>query len=129
MVDLTTTNILLGVMAAVSVLEAIVLIVGGVMAWRFYAQVNGQIQVIEEQHVRPLRAQTMAILETVQRIASHVEHSTNRVDAAVQGTVERAENAADAVHNGARRTATTVVGVARGVRTAIETFLASTKEA
>jgi uncharacterized membrane protein required for colicin V production len=129
MVDLTTTNVLLGVMAVVSVLEAIALMVGAVMAYRFYQRVNVQLQVLEEQHVRPLRAQASAILETVQRISSHVEHSTDRVDAAVQGTMERAELAVDTVHNGARRTAGTVVGVLRGVRTAIGTFLESTKEA
>jgi hypothetical protein len=124
MVDLTTTNILLGVMALVSVLEALALIVGGVMAYRVYQRVNGQLTVLEEQHVRPLRAQASAILETVQRISSHVEHSTDRVDAAVQGTMERAELAATRVQAGAKRTAGTVVGIVRGVRTAVETFMA-----
>jgi hypothetical protein len=128
-VDLTTTNVLLGVMAVVSVVEVMALMVGAVMAYRFYQRVNLQLQVLEEQHVRPLRAQASAILETVQRISSHVERSTDRVDAVVQGTMERAELAVDTVHNGARRTAGTVVGVLRGVRTAIGTFLESTKEA
>lgn len=127
MVDLTTTNILLGVMALVSVLEALALLVGGVMAYRVYQRVNGQLTVLEEQHVRPLRAQASAILETVQRISSHVEHSTDRVDSVVQGTMERAEFAATKVQAGAMRTAGTVVGIVRGVKTAVETFMADDK--
>jgi hypothetical protein len=122
MVDLTTTNILLGVMAVVSVLEAIALIAGGILALRLYRDVNAQLQVLEQRHVQPLTAQAAIILDTVQRISAHVEHSTTRVDAAVQGTLERAEEAVDRVQGGARRATDTVVGIVRGVRTAIHTF-------
>lgn len=123
MVDLTTTNILLGVMALVSVLEAIALVAAGVIGLKLYRQVSAQVALLEARHVQPLRAQATTILDTVQRISAQVEHSTTRVDAAVQGTMQKAEQTVERVQGGARRAAGTVVGVVRGVRTALETFL------
>jgi hypothetical protein len=124
MIDLTTTNVLLGIMAFVSVLEAAVLIAAGVMGLRIYRELTEQIRVLESRHVAPLSAQANQILQVVQRISDRVEHSTSRVDAAVEGTVHSAEVAVDKVQGGVRKTAGTVIGVVRGVRTAIETFLA-----
>ena len=129
-IDLTTTNVLLGIMAAVSVLEALALIAAGVMGMRLYKQtteqikqVNDQVKALEQRYVDPLSAQAASILQTVQRIAARVEHSTTRVDSVVDSTVNSAEAAADRVQTGVRKTTNTVVGVVRGVRTAIETFL------
>jgi uncharacterized protein YoxC len=87
-------------------------------------QVTDQVKVLEQRHVEPLSAQAASILQTVQRIAARVEHSTTRVDSVVDSTVHSAEVAVDRVQGGMRKTAGTVVGVVRGVRTAIETFLA-----
>jgi uncharacterized protein YoxC len=130
-IDLTTTNVLLGIMAVVSVLEALALIAAGVMGMRLYRQtteqikqVTDQVKVLEQKHVEPLSAQAASILQTVQRIAARVEHSTSRVDSVVDSTVHSAEVAVDRVQGGVRKTTNTVVGVVRGVRTAIETFLA-----
>jgi uncharacterized protein YoxC len=130
-IDLTTTNVLLGIMAVVSVLEALALIAAGVMGMRLYRQtteqikqVTDQVKVLEQRHVEPLSAQAASILQTVQRIAARVEHSTSRVDSVVDSTVHSAEAAVDRVQGGVRKTTNTVVGVVRGVRTAIETFLA-----
>jgi len=122
MIDLTTTNVLLGIMALVSVLEAVALIVAGVMGLRIYREVTSQIQTLEQRHVMPLAAHATTILQTVQRISDRVEHSTSRVDAAVEGTMQRAEMAVDRMQGGVRKTTGTLVGVVRGVRTAIETF-------
>lgn len=123
MIDLTTTNVLLGIMAFVSLLEAAALIAAGVMGMRLYRQMTAQIEALEQRHVMPLAAQATTILETVQRISARVEHSTSRVDAAVEGTMQRAELAVDRVQGGVRKTTGTLVGVVRGVRTAIEAFL------
>lgn len=124
MIDLTTTNVLLGIMAVVSLLEAAVLIAAGVMGLRIYRELSEQIRVLEQRHVAPLSAQANQILQTVHQISERVAHSTTRVDAAVEGTVHSAEVAVDKVQDGMRKTAVTVIGVVRGVRTAIETFLA-----
>lgn len=130
MIDLTTTNVLLGIMAVVSLLEAIALIAAGVMGLKLYRQLNEQVRLIEDRHVKPLSAQAAnisaqaaTILQTAQRIAERVEHRAHRVDTAVENTMHTAEAAVDRVQGGVRKTAGTMVGVVRGVRTAIETFL------
>jgi uncharacterized protein YoxC len=143
-VDLTTTNVLLGILAAVSLLEAAALIGAGIFAMRMYKQLTEQIQSLEQKHLAPLTARALPLLDeakalsvqasplideakvlmkTVQRTAERVEHSLTRMDGAVQGTIDSAEQAVDKVQGGVRKTAGTVIGVVRGVRTAIETFL------
>lgn len=158
MVDLTTTNVLLGIMAAVSVIEGIALIAAGIMGMRMYRDLREQMTAIEQRHLAPLTSRLLPLIEqaapivdeakaltveakaltaqafpliddakvvmkSVQRMSERVEHSLSRVDEAVQGTMDSAEQAVDKVQGGVRRTAGTVVGVVRGVRTAIETFL------
>jgi methyl-accepting chemotaxis protein len=144
MADLTTTNILLGIMAVVSLLEAAAIIAAGVMGMRMYREMTEQIRTLEQRHVAPLVAQALpliaegktlaeegkvlaqearTLMQTAQRIAGRVEHSTSRMDEAVQETMNKAEHAVDRVQGGVRKTAGTVIGVVRGVRTAIETFL------
>jgi hypothetical protein len=144
MVDLTTTNVLLGIMAVVSLLEALTLVIAGVYGMRMYRQLSEQIQAMEQRHLVPLTNHTLpliddakklaeqaspvieeakVVMQSVQRMSERVEHSLSRMDEAVQGTIDTAEHAVDRVQTGARRTAGTVVGVVRGVRTAIETFL------
>jgi len=143
-VDLTTTNILLGIMAVVSLIEGLALVAAGIMGMRMYRQVTEQIQAVEQRHLVPLTNHVLPLLDdakklttqaspvideakvvmqSVQRMAERVEHSLSRIDNSVQGTIDTAEHAVDRVQVGARKTAGTLVGVVRGVRTAIETFL------
>jgi uncharacterized protein (DUF3084 family) len=150
--DLTTTNVLLGIMAAVSVIEAAALIVAGILGMRMYRELRMQVDAIEQRHLAPITAriaplidraaplvdeakmlasqaspvieEAKVLMQRLQRTTEKVEHSMSRVDDAVQGTLDTAEQAVDKVQGGVRRTAVTAVGVVRGVRTAIETFLA-----
>lgn len=151
MVDLTTTNVLLGIMAAVSLIEGIALIAAGIIGLRLYREVRAQIDALEQRHLAPLTAKVLplidraapivdeakvltakaspildearVLMQSVQRMSEKAEHSLSRVDDAVQGTMNTAEQAVDRVQVGVRRTTATAVGVVRGVRTAIETFL------
>ena len=54
--NLDTTNLLLGIMAAVSVLQALLLIAAGVMGWRLYARALQTVRDIEDRQVAPLVA-------------------------------------------------------------------------
>ena len=49
--NLDTTNLLLGIMAAVSVVEAILLIGVGVMAYRMYGEAMRTIREIEQRQI------------------------------------------------------------------------------
>jgi hypothetical protein len=85
LVDLSTTNLLLGIMAAVSLLEALAvvgLIVGGVLVYRRLAAMLARI---EERQIAPAISRVNAILDdvkdvtgTVKKVAGDVGDSAKR---------------------------------------------------
>jgi hypothetical protein len=99
--SLNTTNILLGIMAAVSVLQALVLVGACVLALRLYRQTLKTITDIEERQIAPLTAAVTTLVGTVDGILADVKdvttrvaRQTGRVEDAVQHTVDAAENTA-----------------------------------
>jgi hypothetical protein len=121
--DLHTTNLLLGIMAAVSVLEALLLIgagVGGFFAYRKVMQVVGDL---ESRQVAPLREKVDAILADVQAITARVSQLTERVDHAITGTIDRVDETADRMRSSVREKLYQAVGVVRGVHAAIMSVL------
>ena len=99
--NLDTTNLLLGIMAAVSVLEAIVLIGLGVMAYRLYGQAMRTVREIEQRQIAPLvmRVNTLmtrvdAILGDLRDVTARVSTRTERVDSAIQHTMNRVDETA-----------------------------------
>ena len=91
--NLDTTNLLLGIMAAVSVLEALVLIGVGVMAYRLYTQAMQTVREIDTRRVAPLVTRVNAmmdrvdgILGDVKEVTTRVSDRTERVDAAIRNT-------------------------------------------
>jgi hypothetical protein len=91
--NLDTTNLLLGVMAVVSVLEAAVLIGVGVMAYRLYTQATRTMREVEARQIAPLVARINAlmthadaILGDVKDVTSRVSNRTERVDTAIRNT-------------------------------------------
>jgi len=99
--NLDTTNLLLGIMAAVSIVEAIVLIGVGVMAYRLYNETMRTVREIEQRHVAPLvaRANTLmtrvdAILGDLRDVTARVSTRTERVDSAIQHTIDRVDETA-----------------------------------
>jgi hypothetical protein len=91
--NLDTTNLLLGIMAVVSVLEALVLIGVGVMAYRLYAQTMQTVREIEARQIAPLAARVNAlmtrvdaILGDVKEVTARVSNRTERVDTAIRNT-------------------------------------------
>jgi hypothetical protein len=91
--NLDTTNLLLGIMAAVSVLEALVLIGVGVMAYRLYTHAMQTIREIEVRQVAPLVVRVNALMDRVdgilgdvKEVTTRVSDRTERVDAAIRNT-------------------------------------------
>jgi esterase/lipase len=123
--ELATTNLLLGIMAAVSVLEGLVIIgvaIGGFMAYKKVMEVvNG----IEARQVAPAMAKVNAILEDVKAVSAKVKEETDRVDHAIHSTMDRIDNTADRVRSNVRAKTSRFVGFVRGLRVAIEGMLHS----
>lgn len=91
--NLDTTNLLLGIMAAVSVLEALVLVGIGVVAYRLYSQTMTTVRELEARQIAPLVARVNAlmtrvdtILGDVKEVTARVSDRTERVDAAIRNT-------------------------------------------
>src|ERR1043165_6843240 len=93
--DLGTTNLLLGIMAAVSVLEALVLIGIGVAGFMAYRRVTTLIEGLEQRQVVPARGRVNAILDDVKGVTAKVKEETERVDTAIRTTIDRVDDTAD----------------------------------
>ncbi len=82
--DLTTTNALLGVMAAVSLLEALALLAligGGLLLYR---RLTMLIAGIEERHIAPVTARVNAVLDDVKSVTSAVKQATDGAETGVR---------------------------------------------
>jgi len=128
--DLSTTNLLLGIMAAVSVLEALVIIGVGVAGFMAYKKVTALVDQtvtlvsgIEARQVAPAMLRVNAILDDVRDVTAKVKQETDRVDHAIHSTIDRIDDTADRVKNNVRAKTSALVGALRGARTIVESML------
>ena len=123
MPNLDTTNLLLGIMAAVSVLEELLPIgmgTGGFMAYRRVIQL---VNDLEARQIAPLREKVDSILVDGKTVTARVSQQTERVDHAISGTIHRVDETADRVKGSLRDKVNQAVGVVRGIRAVITSFL------
>jgi pyrimidine operon attenuation protein/uracil phosphoribosyltransferase len=125
MTNLGTTNIFLGIMAAVSLLEALVIIGIGVAGYLLYRRVMELVNGLEQRQVAPAMARVNAILDDVKVVSSRVKEETERVDQAIRTTMDRVDDTADRVRSNVRAKTSRLVGLMRGVRVAVESMLGS----
>jgi len=123
--ELGTTNLLLGIMAGVSVLEALVVIGMGVAAFIAYRRVIELINALEIRQITPLTARVNTILDDVKVVTTRVKDETERVDVAIHRTIGRVDDTADRVRSNVRAKTSKVVGIVRGLRVALETMMQS----
>ena len=122
-VDLDTTNTFLGIMAVVSVLEAVLLIglaVGGYMAYRRVMQLLAEL---EARQIAPIRQKVDGILSDVRSVTANVSHQSERVHHAINGTMDRVDETAGRVKGTVHDKMNQAVGVARGIRAFIMTLI------
>ena len=100
--ELGTTNLLLGIMAAVSVLEALVVIGMGLAGFMAYRRIMELVGGLETRHVAPAMARVNAILDDVKDVAAKVKEETERVDQAIHDTMDRIDDTADRVRSNVR---------------------------
>ena len=77
---LATTNILLGIMAAVSLLEALAVLGVFLGAFLLYKRLARVISGIEERHVAPAAARVTAILDDIKGVTSTVKETTEHAE-------------------------------------------------
>jgi hypothetical protein len=123
MVDLETTNWLLGVVAVASAVQTLMLIGAGIAGYRLYRQLSQTTAELEARHIAPLRQQLDGILGDVHRITARVSEQTERVDHAISGTIERVDETAERVKYSLREQVARATGILRGIRAVIASFL------
>jgi hypothetical protein len=121
--QLGTTNLFLGIMAVVSVLEALLLIGIGVAGFMAYRRVMTLVSSLEEQHVAPAMIRVNAILDDVKVVSATVKEETQRVDHAIHTTIDRVDDTVDRMRMNMRAKTSRIIGMVRGARMAIETML------
>jgi hypothetical protein len=121
--ELGTTNILLGIMAVVSVLEAAVIIGFGVVVFKAYTRYMALIEGLEARQVAPAMARVNTILDDVKAVSGRVKNETERVDQAIHSTMDRIDDTADRVRSNVRAKTSRIVGFVRGLRVALEGLL------
>ena len=123
--NLDTTNRLLAVMAAVSVLEALLLIGMGVGGYLVYRRVLQVVTDLEARQIAPLREKVDGILADVKVVTARVSRQTERVDHAISGTIARVDVTAERVKSSVVDRVNQAFAVARGVRALIMAVLGS----
>jgi pyrimidine operon attenuation protein/uracil phosphoribosyltransferase len=81
---LTTTNVLLGIMTAMSLLEALALVAILAGGFLLLKQLKETLARIEERHLDPLSSRVSAILNDVKDVTASIKENTSRVDRAVR---------------------------------------------
>ncbi len=121
--DPQTTNVALIIMAAVSVLEALLLIGIGVGGFLMYRRVMQLVTELEARQIAPLREKVEGILGDVKAVTARVNSEAERVDQAIHGTIDRVDNTAEHLKSSVMDKVNSAAGVVRGVRAAIVSLL------
>ena len=134
--NLDTTNLLLGIMAAVSVLEALLLIGVGIMAYRLYSQTMQTVREIEARQIAPLvaRVNTLmtrvdAILADVKDVTARVSDRTEQVDTAIRTTMNRVDETAGRVRSTVSSRVNRVLTLVHTARAAVDGFFHHSRRA
>jgi methyl-accepting chemotaxis protein len=123
MTDLNTTNILLGIMAAVSVLQMLVLVAVGVLAYRLYRQAVQTVRDVEQRQIAPLTAQIRSligrfdgVLDDVKAMTARVTRRTERIDSAIDHTMERVDETAGRMRDSVGSSIHQLMGLVHGMK-------------
>ena len=86
--DLTTTNVLLGIMAAVSLLHGLAVLGAMLAGLLVYRRVMQVVSSIEERQIAPAAARVNAILDDVKGVTSTIRQKAGRLERVVDWIVE-----------------------------------------
>ena len=121
--SLDTTNTMLAIIAAVSVLQALVLIGAGIVGFKLYRTATETLREIDERRVKPLAAKVEGILAQVHTLTDRVQQRAAKVEAAIDDTVGRVDQTATKVRSSVHDTVHAVTDAVTGIRSAIVNVL------
>lgn len=87
--SLDTTNTMLAIIAAVMVLQGLVLLGLAFAGWKIYRAATETLRELDDTRVKPLAAKVDGILDQVHRLTDRVQQRAERIEAAFDNTVGR----------------------------------------
>ena len=121
--DLSSLSVPMWVMAVASVLDALVLIAIVVVGVLIYTRVMAAVADLHKRQIEPIREKVDAILTDLQAVTARANQQVERVDQAINGTIERVDETAARVRAGVHEKVSRAAGVVRGVRAVIVSLL------
>lgn len=114
MVDLTTTNLWLAILAIVGLVEFLMICVAGFFAYRMYQKAMHTLETVERVHIAPLHARVDTLLDEVQTITYKVKHAQESMSDAMRHVAGTGNAVAYAV----KARTWPILGIIQGLRTA-----------
>ena len=121
--QLGTTNFYLAIMAVVSALQVLVLVGASIAGFKAFQRVMTLVNTLEAQHVAPVSVRVNSILDDVKVVSAKVRAETERVDHAINSTIDRMDDTVDRMRWNMWAKTSSIIGIVRGARLAIETML------
>ncbi|MCM3881000.1 MAG: hypothetical protein ND807_12900 [Vicinamibacterales bacterium] len=118
--DLSTTNLILGIIAAVSVLEAVAIAGMGIAGFLAFRKVMAFAAALETRQVMPAMTRVHAILDDVKDVTSRLRDEAELVDQSIHRTIDRIDDTTERVRLSMRAKMSRVFGFIRGLRVVLE---------
>ena len=116
---LALTNVWLGILAIISLLEFLAIAAAGIFAFRMYRRAMTAVESIERNQIAPLRARVDAVLDEVQAMTARVKHAEESVSHALKQVAGTGSQLVDVARNKARP----ILGFIRGIRAVANAML------
>jgi hypothetical protein len=128
--NLATTNLLLGIVAIVSVLQFGIIVAGGYVMHRRWQKLTKRLDEFERHQVAPLVAKVHQTADDFKSVLDRVNTQLEAVERSMAWLHTRAEQTGRLVRHELFRKVWPVIGLARGVRAAMDVMQArSTRRA
>jgi hypothetical protein len=117
--ELQTTNVFLGIIATVSLLQFLLLVAGLVVAYRAYARLGARVQELERQSITPLLGTAADILSDLKAMTTRLNARAERFDQTMKDTGDRVQDTTDRVKSRVRAKVMPYVAFFREFRDAL----------
>lgn len=83
--DLGTTNLWLGIMAGVALIELLALLVGGIFAYKAWRRVDAMLERLEAQQIAPLATRAHGLMDDLHVRLEQVDRTVESLKVGVRG--------------------------------------------
>lgn len=126
--SLETTNVFLGVMIGLSVIQILVLCIVVVVGYRKLENLTSLIRDYEHRHIAPLTTKVNEILADVKGVTARVNKESGRADAVLRNALGAVDEATTRVRTNMQTTMGITMAIAEAVRAVMASLSGSGKQ-